>query len=842
MGTFPDESIFIHPDDNPSPSAWMGHIPFGIFIVGLVRPRVLVELGTHYGHSYFSFCRSVLGNRLLTRCYAVDTWAGDKHAGTYGDDVYQSVSDINAKFYSGFSNLLRMTFDEAVQMFSDGSVDLLHIDGLHTYEAVKHDFETWLPKLSESSVVLIHDTNERTHGFGVWRFWEEISKVYPHIHFPHSHGLGVVFTGKKHEPRVTQFIEELGDPDQQKILCATFERLGQAVKSRWETGDVRRYFTEMIATVSAALDNEQRNNEGLMDKLNENVEKLQAMSASLKQCEEKVVEWQIAVAQKETENFQLNGRLASLQSDLEEVRRQASGNASALESALTERDTQIATLESALSDRATADAARDVELREREALLEQLLHSRSWVITSPLRGFMNALRAMRHSSFASGGASSMGRFMRAVSFAKKNGLVATVERIRQTGSPVGASPPYAAVQNPPAGNRQSDNTVRDMVSNRFVQIQPLPVYSVVGERVERINLVTDSINAGSLFGGVGTAIILGAEMAQARGARLRIVTRNEKPNQANVAHILKHNSIELDQEVEFEMIPHGRSATQLCITEGDIFLTTSWWTTKSVMGSVQHEKIVYLLQEDERMFYPLGDDYLRCEQVLSSRDLTFVINTKLLYTHLIRSGLTNLESRAMWFEPAFPSTVFYREPRNSPPQKRRLLFYARPNNVRNLFWLGIETLDEAISRGVLDLSKWDVVFVGKDIPKMTFTNGYSPIFAQNLSWAEYGELVRRIDIGLCLMYTPHPSYPPLDLVSSGAVVVTNQFGIKTDLDIYSRNLLCAEPETEALVRRLIDAMDLVSLDTRDRNYESSNINRSWHAALETIVADLKEVR
>jgi glycosyltransferase involved in cell wall biosynthesis/SAM-dependent methyltransferase len=176
-------------------SAWYPHVPFAHWIVGIAEPRTLVELGTQNGVSYSAFCEAVVRSCLETRCYAVDTWLGDDHAERYGEEVYWDFRRFHDDRYSAFSELLRCTFDEALPHIPDAAVDLLHIDGLHTYEAVRHDFESWQPKLSERAVVLLHDTNVRQRDFGVWRLWEELRKQFPSFEFLHGYGLGVLSVG-----------------------------------------------------------------------------------------------------------------------------------------------------------------------------------------------------------------------------------------------------------------------------------------------------------------------------------------------------------------------------------------------------------------------------------------------------------------------------------------------------------------------------------------------------------------------------------------------------------------------------------------------------------------------
>jgi predicted O-methyltransferase YrrM len=193
--TFVDHNSFAMPNVIV-PSGWLEHGPFAMWAVSRLMPHLFVELGTHNGFSYFCFAQSISNNNLETRMYAIDTWKGDEHAGFYGDEVFNKVAEVNVRDYSRNSYLLRETFDEGLYHFSDGSIDLLHIDGLHTYESVLHDFNSWLPKLSEVGIVLFHDISVRERGFGVFRLWEELSQKYPSFEFIHGNGLGILKVGK----------------------------------------------------------------------------------------------------------------------------------------------------------------------------------------------------------------------------------------------------------------------------------------------------------------------------------------------------------------------------------------------------------------------------------------------------------------------------------------------------------------------------------------------------------------------------------------------------------------------------------------------------------------------
>jgi hypothetical protein len=223
--------------------AWSDNIYFAYDLVAQLRPRLLVELGTDRGESYFAFCQSVRENETGTRCFAVDHWRGDPHTGSYDETTFADVDAHNRAHYARFSTLLRCSFDDALDRFPPESIDLLHIDGHHTEAAVRHDVDCWLPKLRPAGILLMHDVTMRGRDFGVWKVWAELAAHGRSWTFEQSPGLGV--WQKPPSGPIPPLLEALFTvPNESKTVLTAYYRqrtgeLNEKMAQEWRDGTIR---------------------------------------------------------------------------------------------------------------------------------------------------------------------------------------------------------------------------------------------------------------------------------------------------------------------------------------------------------------------------------------------------------------------------------------------------------------------------------------------------------------------------------------------------------------------------------------------------------------------------
>jgi hypothetical protein len=259
--------LLLQPERLVHPPSWLEHIPFAFWLMDVLRPRLFVELGTHSGNSYAALAQAARHLGLRTAGYAVDTWTGDPQAGFYPESVYEDFKAWHDRRYASFSTLVRSTFDEALRHFEDGAIDLLNIDGYHTADAVRHDVDSWLPKVSDRGVVLMHDINVRERDFGAWQVWEEVRQRYPSLEFLHGHGLGVLGVGAHLPEELRRVFDAVRDEAGATAVREFFARLGALAHAQYRAeaaeGEARalgvrveaqRVLAGQLAAREAALD------------------------------------------------------------------------------------------------------------------------------------------------------------------------------------------------------------------------------------------------------------------------------------------------------------------------------------------------------------------------------------------------------------------------------------------------------------------------------------------------------------------------------------------------------------------------------------------------------------
>jgi hypothetical protein len=198
---------YLRPKHWVPPGPWEGHAPFAAWLVDALRPRTLIELGTHYGFSLFAFAEAAKNLGIEIDLHAIDAWEADNPAGVFGEEPIVTVQRIAAEDYPNV-HLHQGYFGDVAPQFPDGFADVIHIDGTHTYDEVRRDFDAYLPKASDRGVILMHDVYAWRKDFGVFQLWDELADRYPSHRFTHSWGLGVLLVGDRPDPKVAAFIDE----------------------------------------------------------------------------------------------------------------------------------------------------------------------------------------------------------------------------------------------------------------------------------------------------------------------------------------------------------------------------------------------------------------------------------------------------------------------------------------------------------------------------------------------------------------------------------------------------------------------------------------------------------
>ena len=147
-----------------------------------------------------------------------------------------------------------------------------------------------------------------------------------------------------------------------------------------------------------------------------------------------------------------------------------------------------------------------------------------------------------------------------------------------------------------------------------------------------------------------------------------------------------------------------------------------------------------------------------------------------------------------------------------------------------MFELGILALGRAVFDGVLG-PDWELHGVGTVETGEPIDLGEGVVLEMlpRRGQEGYAELLRAHDVGLALMYTPHPSLVPIEMASAGMLTVTNSFENKTAdaMAAISSNLIAVEPSVEGVCAGLREAA--AGVDDFGRRARGSDVrwSRDW---------------
>ncbi|MEA2145019.1 MAG: hypothetical protein QOG59_606 [Solirubrobacteraceae bacterium] len=359
----------------------------------------------------------------------------------------------------------------------------------------------------------------------------------------------------------------------------------------------------------------------------------------------------------------------------------------------------------------------------------------------------------------------------------------------------------------------------DSPRTRAIAEKIAPLHLAVSDRApERINLLIPTIDLAHFFGGYIGKFNLAARLA-ARGERVRIVTVDPVPPLPHAwrATIEGYRGIEgIFDRVE---VAFGREAHDLEVSRSDRFIATTWWTAhiaSAALGEVEARRFLYLIQEYEPFTFPMGT-YAALAAASYEFPHTALFSSELLREYFRRHRLgvfagPDGDAQSVSFQNAITPVAPPTAAELAGRETRRLLFYARPepHAERNMFELGVLALQQAARAGAFG-DGWELHGIGS-IEGAARTLRLAPRVRLDLlpraDQGAYAEVLRDHDLGLALMYTPHPSLVPIEMASAGMLTVTNSFENKTqgELAAISSNLIAPAPTVDSVAGALAEAV------------------------------------
>lgn len=394
---------------------------------------------------------------------------------------------------------------------------------------------------------------------------------------------------------------------------------------------------------------------------------------------------------------------------------------------------------------------------------------------------------------------------------------------------------------PPPGRRGPEGPGPRAVADKIAPLELL----VAEDAPARVNLLVPSIDLTHFFGGYIAKFNLARRLAE-RGARVRVVTVDPVGPLPRDWQRRVGSYEGLDGVFDLVEVAFGRESQGLEVSREDRFIATTWWTAHIAEAAVRElgaPRFLYLIQEYEPFTFPMGTWAALAEESYRF-DHAALFSTELLRRFFLMRGIGADESASTSFQNAITPVAPPTADELAAHAPRRLLFYARPEDhaQRNMFELGVLALDRALARGAF--RGWELHGIGtvESGRRVSVGGGASLEMLPRAAQSDYAQLLRDHDVGLALMYTPHPSLVPIEMASAGMLAVTNSFENKTAdaMSAISPNITAAQPGIEAVADALCRASEGAGELERRAAGSAVDWSRSWDEAFDDALMERVE--
>jgi glycosyltransferase involved in cell wall biosynthesis len=407
-----------------------------------------------------------------------------------------------------------------------------------------------------------------------------------------------------------------------------------------------------------------------------------------------------------------------------------------------------------------------------------------------------------------------------------------------------AIPPANLV--PQAGKTRPDNAPARLTADK---IEPLRL-AIREDAPERVNLLIPTVDLAHFFGGYIAKFNLARRLAE-RGLRVRIVTVDpQAPLPSSWARQVEAYE-GLDGLFEHVEVAFGRESPGLEVSRSDRFVATTWWSAHLAADAARRlggEPFLYLVQEYEPFTFMMGSYAALAAQSYGFPHFA-LFSTEFLRDYFRRHGIGVYAQGTAAGDAAsasFENAITVVEPPGvedlARRRTRRLLFYARPepHAARNMFELGVLALARAIELGAFR-APWELHGIGtlNAGRRIEFGGGIRLDLLPRSEQGAYADVLRGHDVGLALMYTPHPSLVPIEMASAGMLTVTNSFENKTPeaMAAVSSNLLTMEPTIDSVAAGLCEAAAGAEDFERRARGGTVDWSRDWNRSFDDDLLD-----